>query len=386
LTRRPKILGLPKNSTPEAIKKAYRKLALQFHPDKNPGSKEAEEKFKEASRAYEVLSDPKKRTQYDRYGAESPQFRGQGFQDINDIFANFGDIFEDIFSGAKTSSGGSGFSFGFGNTGTKQNTAPKRGADLTTSIDISFIEGATGVEREISFDRTTTCMDCHGSGAKKGTLPETCSHCRGRGSIIHSQGFFSVSSSCPQCRGTGKQIKEKCNSCQGGGRVQERKKLKFKVPPGIITGQRVRLPGEGEGGDRGGTAGDLYVEVLVHSDPRFLREGNDLVSHITISMAQAILGVRLEVQTLKGQEFIDVPKGTQSKDRIKLAGQGFTSLKGYNRGDHFIEVKVEIPKKLTPRQDALIREFAAISNEIVNRPVAGFFQRFKKRTADSSKH
>jgi molecular chaperone DnaJ len=363
------ILGIPKNAENEVIKKAYRKMALKYHPDKNPGSTESEEKFKEASRAYEVLSDPEKRAHYDRFGSEAPGFRGQGFQDINDIFSSFGDIFEGMFGGQPS-----------------QRNGPRRGADLTTTLEITFTEAALGVERELDIEHTINCRECSGTGAKKGTNAQSCARCRGRGSVFHSQGFFSVSSTCPQCGGTGSEIKDTCINCKGLGQVKERKKLQFKIPPGIATGQRIRMGQEGEGGKRGGLAGDLFVEILVSKDERFVREGDDIISEITITMSQAILGVRMEVETIKGREFIDIPKGTQPGERIKLAGQGFPSIKGYNRGDQFFEVSIQIPKKLTRRQEELIREFAALGDEVVNRPVAGFFERFKRRPVDPSKH
>jgi molecular chaperone DnaJ len=365
------ILGVPKNASPEGIKKAYRKLALKFHPDKNPGSKEAEEKFKEAARAYEVLSDPEKRSHYDRYGsAGGGQYGGQGFQDINDIFQNFGDIFGDIFGQSRGS----------------KNRGPRRGADLSTTIEVDFVQSAFGIEREIQFHRLVNCQDCSATGAKKGTSAQTCTQCGGRGSIFHSQGFFSVSSTCSRCRGSGNMILEKCPSCEGAGRKTAQRTLKVKIPPGINTGGKLRLVGEGEEGERGGPPGDLYVEVYVAPDARFVREGNDVVSRIKVTMSQAALGTRLEVETLKGREFIDIPKGTQPGDRIRLPGLGFNSLKGYNRGDQFIEVSVSIPEKLTRRQEELMREFAAISDDVVNRPVAGFFERFKRKPVDPSKH
>ncbi len=372
------ILGVTKNATPEAIKKAYRKLALQYHPDKNPGSKEAEEKFKTAARAYEVLSDPKKRSQYDQFGERGTQFgSGGGFQDINDIFTSFGDIFEDMMGGASP--------FGGGRSSRKQ--GPKRGADLTTTIEVSFVESAHGCERDLKFERQGNCKLCDGSGAKKGTSRIKCAQCGGRGNIFHSQGFFSVSSTCPKCRGQGSIIEHPCSQCQGRGHQKESRQLKVKIPPGVETGSRLRLTGEGEDGNFSGTPGDLFVEIYVKEDPRFVREKNDVISKITIGLSQAVLGTRLEVVTLKGQEFIDIPKGTQPGDRIKLAGKGFNSIRGYGRGDHYIEVNVSVPKKLTRRQEELMREFAALADDMVNRPVAGFFERFKRKPpVDTSKH
>jgi len=377
------VLGVSKNATPDAIKKAYRKLALQLHPDKNPGNKEAEEKFKEASQAYAVLSDPEKRKRYDQFGPSA--FAGGGFgrggmggfQDINDIFASFGDIFEDIFGGASP----------FGGRGGQARNRPQKGRDLLVPAQVTLVEAATGVEQELIIDREVSCHTCHGSGAKPGTSPETCNRCGGRGQVVHSQGFFSVSSTCPQCRGTGQMIKEKCLTCHGSGREKITKRIQVKIPPGVETGTRLRITGEGDAGFNGGPAGDLYVELEVLEDKRFERDGNDLITHVTVTMAQAVLGMKTEIHTLKGREFIDIPRGAQPRQEIRIPGGGFPSLRGYNRGDQIIIVHVQMPKKLTARQEELIREFAQISDEIVSQPVAGFFQRFKKKPdPDQNKH
>jgi molecular chaperone DnaJ len=384
------ILGVSKNATPEVIKKAYRKLALQFHPDKNPGSKEAEEKFKTAARAYETLSDPEKRKRYDMFGEQGQSFGSNQYQDVNDIFANFGDIFADIFGGAGSSGGahqsGFNFSFGTGSTSSARRRSPKRGSDLSVVIEIEFTDSALGIEKEISFEKDSTCLECEGSGAQKGTKPIMCNQCQGRGSILRSQGFFSVNSTCPQCQGQGSIIKDKCLNCHGQGRTRLSKKLKIKVPPGVDNGSRLRVIGEGEDGELRGPPGDLFAEINVKPDPRFTREGNDVISKIEISLAQAVLGTRLEIETLKGREFFDIPKGTQPNKRLKVGGRGFSSLKGYGRGDQYVEVEVKIPAKLTPRQEEIMREFATISDDHVNRPVAGFFQRFMRKNTDQSKH
>ena len=391
------ILGVSKNATPDVIKKAYRKLALQFHPDKNPGSKEAEEKFKIAARAYEVLSDEKKRSHYDNFGEQGNQFGSQGFRDVNDIFSNFSDIFADIFNqggqggqGGQAGQGGQqtgGFSFGFGSGGTQaRSKGPKRGSDLSSHVDIEFVESAIGCERDVSFQKNSNCSDCKGSGAKNGTAATSCPQCKGKGSIFHSQGFFSVSSTCPRCRGQGNVIEEKCTSCHGRGKVLLKKNLRVKIPAGVETQSKLRLAGEGEDGERGGPPGDLIVDILVKPDARFLREKNDVVSPLQITVSQAVLGTRLEIETLRGREFMDIPKGAQPGQRIKLGGKGFPSLRGYGRGDQYVELKMVVPTKLTPRQEELMREFAHLSDEMVNRPVAGFFQRFRKKNPDQSKH
>ena len=254
-------------------------------------------------------------------------------------------------------------------------------------VDVSFVEAAMGCEREIQYDRSVVCEDCQGNGAKPGTSPISCPQCRGRGQVVHSQGFFSVSSPCPRCRGQGVEIKERCERCHGRGRHQERKKLNVKIPPGVDNGNRVRLVSEGEGGEYGGPAGDLFVEIGVHPDKRFRRENKDIVCDVDITLAQSCLGTHIEIETIKGREFIEIPRGTQPGDRIRLPGLGFPSIKGYGRGDQFLEVKVKIPKRLTPRQEELIREFAVLSDDVVSGPVAGFFERFKRKSPeDPSKH
>jgi molecular chaperone DnaJ len=367
------ILGISKNAQPDAIKKAYRLLALKFHPDKNPGSKEAEEKFKRAAIAYEVLSNPEKRRHYDTYGEQGQQFGGNQYRDANDIFANFGDIFSDLFSQAAQSQRSS-------------SRSPKRGADLTSSVEINFLESAASCEKEIIIEKEASCASCAGRGAKKGTDPEICTQCKGKGSIIRSQGFFSISSTCPKCLGAGNTIQHKCSDCFGYGRIRLKKTLKIKIPAGAFSGTKLRIQGEGDDGERKGPPGDLIVEVNVTKDSRFRREGNDVVSKVSVTMAQAVLGTRVEIETLKGQEFFDIPKGVQPGTKLKLGGRGFPSIKGYGRGDQFVEVEVIIPLKLNPRQEEIMREFAGISAELVNRPVAGFFQRFRRKNPDVSKH
>ncbi|MCC6276539.1 MAG: molecular chaperone DnaJ [Oligoflexia bacterium] len=373
-----KTLGVSKNASQEEIKKAYRKLAFKFHPDKNPGSKEAEDKFKEAAQAYEVLGDPQRRRQYDTFGSTAGNrgFSGHQFENVEDIFSAFGDIFEGFFGDFGAQAEGR----------SSRSRRPRRGGDLSTTLEVSFVESARGCEKEIRFEREVNCESCKGTGAKAGTQPDVCTRCKGAGQILHAQGFFSVRTHCPNCQGKGSVIKAKCGTCHGSGRKKELRKVVVKVPPGVQTGSRLRLESEGEEGDYGAAKGDLLIELVVPSDPRFERVDNDIVSKLVISASQAILGTRMEVELINGRQFIDVPKGTQPGDEVRIPGQGFPSLKGYGRGDHVIQFQVKIPKKLTRRQEELMREFAVLSDDVVNRPVTGFFDRFKKKSTDKRSH
>lgn len=368
------ILGVPRNADQASIKKAYRGLAMKFHPDKNPGNKEAEEKFKEAAAAYEVLSNEEKRAKYDRFGhAAFSQGGGgggfQGFTDINDIFSSFGDIFGDIFGeqmGGRQRGGG--------------RRRPQRGADLRYMLDIELKDAVEGCEHEVKFESEDHCGACNGSGSDPKHQPETCITCRGTGQIVRAQGFFSMASTCPTCRGEGMKITHPCKSCHGKGRVEAKRKIKVKVPPGVDNGTRLRVTSEGEGGFYGGPAGDLYVEIRVKDDKRFERQENDLIGSVEVSYLQAILGAQVEVETLKGREFIEIPAGTQPGTMIKLGGKGVPSLRGYGRGDMYFEVKVKIPTKLSKREEESLREMAEAQGENVNKKARGFFGTSKKKT------
>jgi len=359
------ILGVERNSDSITIKKAYRKLAMQFHPDRNPGSKEAEEKFKEAAEAYEALSNAETRARYDQFGHAGlgGQFGGRGFSDINDIFSSFSDIFGDFF--------------GMGG-GQSQARGSARGSHLRYRMEVTLKEVISGVEKEIEYHREENCSECHGSGAAKGTEPVTCPDCQGRGQIVRAQGFFSVATTCPSCRGEGRIIKKPCKVCKGSGREKVARQVKVKIPPGVDTGTQLRLAREGDGGYRGGPFGDLYVEIFVQEDSRFLREENDLISLVEISYLQACLGVNMEVDTPTGTHKLEIPPGSQPGDRIIVGGGGIPSLRGYGRGDLYFEVKVLIPKKLSSEEEKALRDIAGQKFENV-REVTGFFGKSKNK-------
>lgn len=351
------VLGVDRGADPDTIKKAYRKLAMQFHPDKNPGNKEAEDKFKEAASAYEVLSDPEKRARYDKFGHKAFSGNagfggGQGFADVEDIFSHFGDIFGDLFGG------GMG-----GQRGRRSSNQPRKGADLRYVTEITLKDVIQGIEKEIEFDAEESCKECGGSGAEKGSKPETCTTCGGHGQVVRNQGFFQMASTCPTCRGTGKSIKHKCKPCSGQGRVERHRKIRVSIPAGVDTGTRLRVSNEGEGGYLGGPAGDLYVEMRVKEDDRFERRENDLIGQADISYLQAILGGEIEVETVLGSEKISIPKGTQVGDLLKLSGHGIPSLRGSRRGDLYYEVMVNIPKKLDSEEEKMLKKIAESKGE-----------------------
>lgn len=359
------ILGVPRNADQDTIKKSYRRLALQYHPDKNPGNKEAEEKFKEAAEAYEVLSNPEKRAKYDRFGHAAFGQGGfnHGFQDVEDIFASFSDIFGDFF----------GTRGGMGRGRARRRGGPARGADLRYILEIDLKDVITGKEHEIEFETEDSCQECNGLGAAKGTQPDVCGTCGGAGQVFTSQGFFSVATTCPACHGSGQIIRNPCGKCRGRGRVRSHRKLRVNVPAGVDTGTQLRLSGEGEGGYRGGPRGDLYVEVRVRDDERFERHGLDLLGQVEVSYVQALLGTEVEVETFEGPETITVPAGTNTGDRIRLEKKGVPSLRGGGRGNIYYEVRVNVPKKLSKEEERLLREVAKIRNEKTLPAKRGFF-------------
>jgi len=354
------ILEVTRTSSDGDIKTAYRKLALKFHPDRNPGDKSAEEKFKEASEAYEVLSHPEKRSRYDRFGHQG--VGNQGFQDVSDIFQSFGSIFEEFFGFSGGSAGGG-------------RTRARRGADLRYDLAIEFEEAVFGIEREIEFERADACETCSGSGAKPGTNRVTCKGCGGVGQVRRNQGFFSIATPCGSCGGEGTKLEHPCATCRGEGRVLKNKKISVKIPAGVDTGVRLRVGGEGEVGSNGGPSGDLYVVLHVKESERFTRDDLDLILLQPIGIAQAALGCKLKVKTLDGEETIEVPAGVQFGHRVTIAGAGVPQLKGKSRGDLHVEIQIVTPKKLSKEQKELLQKYAEISKEDVLQEGSGFFHK-----------
>jgi len=364
------ILGVSADASAEEIKKAYRTLAMKYHPDKNPGNREAEERFKSAAEAYEVLGDLEKRKIYDRYGVAGLKDSGySGPGGFDDIFSSFGDIFGDMFGG---------FS---GRQGQRQN-GPVPGNDLRYDLSIDFMEAVHGAEKEIEITKRETCWTCEGTGARPGHKPQTCPTCQGRGQVIHAQGFFRVQTTCPKCHGQGTVISEPCNDCQGAGLVNKSKKVTLKIPAGVDTGARMRLRGEGEGGRRGGQPGDLYVVLHVQPHDFFQRDGNDIHCHFPVSMARAALGATVEVPTIHGSTLLEIPPGTQSEQLFTIKGEGVPSLRGSSRGNMIIAIRVVIPKKLSKKQKELLREFAELEKEEGAHEHEGFFQKILHKLAE----
>jgi molecular chaperone DnaJ len=331
------------------IKKAYRKLAVKHHPDKNPGDPAAEEKFKEAAEAYGVLSDEEKRAQYDRYGHSG--VAGMGGFDPNQ-FSDFGDILGDLF----------GFGDFFG-AGRRRTNRPARGNDLRFDLELSFEDAVFGKDVTLNVPRVITCTSCSGTGAKPGTQPVSCSGCGGRGQIRYSQGFFAVARTCPQCGGAGKVIKDPCASCSGSGRVREEKKISVKVPAGVDEGSRLRVAGEGESGWNGGPAGDLYVFITVREHSKFTRRDYDIHAEHGITFTQAALGAEVKIETLDGLETLKIPAGTQPNQVFRLKNKGVQFIDGSGRGDHYVHMAVRVPTSLTEEQRKLLQQLAATQGE-----------------------
>jgi molecular chaperone DnaJ len=359
------VLGVARDADADAIKKAYRKLAMQFHPDKNPGNPEAEEKFKECAGAYEILSDSDKRAQYDRFGhaAFANGRGGRQNQNAEDIFANFGDIFGDFFGG--------------GQRQRRSRNEPRRGADLRYVTEISLKDVLSGLEKDIEFETDASCQECKGSGAEKGSSASTCTTCAGSGQVVRSQGFFSVAATCPTCHGEGKIIKNPCKNCRGKGRTPEHRKIRINIPPGVDNGTRLRIGNEGEGGYNGGPAGDLFVEIRVKDHPRFERDGDDLHMALSVPYLQLLLGAEIPVETLADTQTLEIPKATSNGKTLKLAGQGLPSLRGQRRGDLYCVLEVAFPEKISKEEEKLLRELAKLKNIEVKPEQGGLFGRKK---------
>ncbi|PKL51470.1 MAG: molecular chaperone DnaJ [Nitrospira bacterium HGW-Nitrospira-1] len=336
------ILGVSRDAAADDLKRAFRQLAMKYHPDRNPDNKQSEDKFKEINEAYSCLSDPQKRAHYDRFG--SSEGMGGGYAG-----AGFGDIFEDIF----------GDLFGaFGGTG-RQRAA--KGSDLRYDLGISLSEAVFGAEKTIDFPKWEICKECKGSGSEPGKSPETCPSCKGAGQIRFQQGFFSVSKSCSKCQGTGHRITHPCKKCKGTGRIKENKSISLKIPAGVDTGSRLRVSGEGELGEYGGPSGDLYVVLNVEEHPFFKREGTEIFCEAPVSFPQAALGAEIEIPTIDGAAKLKIPPGAQSGRLFTIKGKGAPRVGGHQRGNQIVRIYVEVPTKLTPRQRELLEEFTSIN-------------------------
>ncbi len=372
------VLGVEKGATDEEIKKAYRKQAVKFHPDKNPGDKAAEEKFKELGEAYEALSDQQKRAAYDQYGhaAFDPRRRAargggggfDGFHDPADIFREVfgnggaGSIFENLFGGGQRS----------------DPTGPQRGSDLRYDMEITFEEAARGCEKEISVTKLDRCETCQGSGAEGEAKFRTCGTCGGRGQVVASRGIFSIAQTCPHCEGAGRTIEKPCRACHGSGQRERTSKITLRVPAGVDTGSRLRSGGNGESGKRGGPPGDLYVIIHVREHEIFQRDGDDLHCEVPISFATAALGGEIEVPTLEGQAVIKIPSGTQTGTVFRVRNRGIRNVHGHGTGDLLAQVTVEVPTKLNPEQRAKLKDFADSCDSSVNPRSKSFFERAKE--------
>jgi molecular chaperone DnaJ len=348
------ILGVERDVDSDTLKKRYRKVAMKYHPDRNPGDSEAEEKFKEASEAYAVLSDVEKRKIYDQYGHEG--LNGAGFSgagDFNDIFSDFGDIFQEFF--------------GFGR-GRRRRSGAARGSDLRYDLEIEFEEAVFGADKELELLKNEKCERCSGTGSEPGTSPEVCPGCGGSGQYTESQGFFTVRSACPYCKGKGSIIKDPCRECRGRGIVQKKRKVSLKIPKGVDNGSKLRLSGEGEAGTGGGPNGDLYIFIRVKSHKHFERRGSDLICYVDITFIQAALGDKITIPTISGELEIEIPRGTQFGDKIRLRNEGVPSLRTGQRGDQIVIFHIKTPTGINKKQEKLLKEFNKLDeNKISNK-------------------
>lgn len=357
------VLEVSREASVEVIKKSYRQMALKYHPDRNPGDKEAEKKFREAAEAYEVLSDTAKRQRYDRYGHAGLEGSSvHDFRSTDDIMSAFSDIF-----------GGGLFGDLFGD----RRRGPRPGPDLLMKLEIELVEAARGTSRTIEVSRQEFCAECRGSGARKGTVATTCNYCGGRGQIVQARGFFQVATTCPACGGEGVRITDPCTTCRGAGRTPSAAKLQVDVPAGVESGMWLQLRNQGELGDLGAPRGNLRIQVVVRKHPFFERRRNDLWCQVPISFAQAALGAEIEVPTLDGPDHLAVPRGSQSGEVLRIRGRGMPDISGRGRGDELVEIVVETPKHLTARQEELLREFAELEHEQVSPRRKSFFEKLR---------
>lgn len=361
------ILGVERGASQDEIKKAYRQMALKYHPDRNPNNKEAEDMFKKAAEAYSVLSDNEKRKRYDQFGHEGLRGAGvRGFGGIDDIFEAFGDvfsgsIFEDFFGGGRRRRGGG-----------------VHGKNLRCDISIELADVVTGVEKTIEFVKKEQCPDCIGSGAQRGTSPVTCPYCKGMGEVQHSQGFFMVRNACPKCNGKGKIIETPCHKCKGSGRFPKKSTITIKIPAGIEDSTRLRLTGQGEHGENGAPSGDLYCDIHINPHQIFQRQGNDIICELPITFPQAALGCDIEVPTLlKERKTIRIPRGAQNSDVLSVKGEGLPDTYGYSRGNLLVHIIVETPVRLSSRQEELLREFEGLIQKNANPKQKNFFKKMK---------
>jgi molecular chaperone DnaJ len=363
------VLGVERTAEPDEIKKAYRKLALKYHPDKNPGDKTAEEQFKELGEAYEILSDPEKRALYDQHGhaafdRRAGGYGAGGFHDPFEIFREVfggGGIFDDLFGGGRSDP-----------------SQPQRGNDLRYDMEITFDEAAQGCEKEITVSKPAPCETCQGSGAEPGSRIRTCPSCGGRGQVVNSRGIFSIAQTCPHCQGAGRVLEKPCKACHGHGRRERSSKIKLRIPAGVDTGSRLRSSGNGEAGFRSGPPGDLYVVLHVQPHAIFQRDGDDLLCEVPVSFTQAALGAEIEVPALDGGTLIKIPPGTQPGTMFRLKSKGIKNVQGYGHGDLHIRVNVEVPTHLSPAQKAKLQEFAELCNGKESPISQGFFDKAKK--------
>jgi molecular chaperone DnaJ len=369
------VLGVRRNASDEEIKKAYRRLAVKFHPDKNSGDKTAEERFKEIGEAYEALSDPQRRAAYDQYGhaAFDPRARASRAGGFGGGFHDPFEIFREVFGGA---AGGSIFESFFG--GGQDPSQPQRGDDLRYDLEITLEEAALGCEKEISVTKPDRCDECNGSGMEHGSKIRTCSTCGGRGQVLTSRGIFSIAQTCPHCKGAGRILEKPCKSCHGGGRRERHSKIKLHIPPGVNTGSRLRSSGNGEAGFRGGHPGDLYVILHVKPHEIFQRDGDDLLCEVPVGFVQATLGAEIEVPTLDGRTTIKIPVGTQPGTVFRVKDKGVKKLQGYGHGDLHVRVQVEVPTLLSHEQKAKLQEFAESCGEDANPISKSFFEKARK--------